>query len=373
MARRGMRFRQTLLPLFNNGITFVVEDCKPTHGDIFELVEPYVVNGCQTTKTIWDVLFKKLESGGTGTNPALDRWKARLEKGIVITKIVKVGFQGDDLLTQITRYTNSQNTVREKDFLALTSDFQSWSKQMADRHGIFLEIQRGGWDSQKAQQRQNRAAKKFEEWVNAFDLLKVYGAGWIGEASLAYGKNPPFLPNGAVFKRIVNTSDDNAPFGLDDLYAAYLLQKVSIQKYKFGRGAEESRRQTKYLFYMTVIELLKYVMIDAHIERSRCNITRSLLKIFDNEQAIEALLDTGIQVIDEYLNSDSSDPIFAEPAYTTKYGGDLNAYLKWEQFGKSDDSSPKYRATLRDFQRTMRRKSGGQLSPFETVLNAIKQ
>jgi len=56
----------------------------------------------------------------------------------------------------------------------------------------------------------------------------------------------------------------------------------------------------------------------------------------------------------------------------SKYGGDLNAFLKWEQFGKSDDSSPKYRGILRDYQRTMKRKTGWQESPFETVLGVLK-
>ena len=43
----------------------------------------------------------------------------------------------------VTRYTNSQNAVREKDFLALTSDFCSWQTEMASKYDIYLEIQRG--------------------------------------------------------------------------------------------------------------------------------------------------------------------------------------------------------------------------------------
>ena len=43
----------------------------------------------------------------------------------------------------VTRYTNSQNAVREKDFLALTSDFRSWQTEMASKYDIYLEIQRG--------------------------------------------------------------------------------------------------------------------------------------------------------------------------------------------------------------------------------------
>jgi len=103
-----------------------------------------------------------------------------------------------DWVDVLTRYTNSKNAVREKDFLALTSDFKTWARQMAERYGVYLEIQRGGWDSRRALQKQHPDLRQFSQMANAFDLLKVYGAGWLGEAGVAFGKNPPFLPNGAI-------------------------------------------------------------------------------------------------------------------------------------------------------------------------------
>ena len=179
--------------LYNNGITIVVQQFERQPNNIeYELTEPFVVNGCQTTRTIWDVLYRKLEAGGTGENPDLEAWKRSVGKGIVVIKIVKVGIRGDELLKETTKFTNSQNAVSDKDFLALESDFQKWSKSMASQYNVFLEIQRGGWDSQKAYQKQNPDTKQFSESVNAFDLLKVYGAAWLGEAGIAFGKNPPF-------------------------------------------------------------------------------------------------------------------------------------------------------------------------------------
>jgi len=231
--------------LYNNGITIVVEEFKKLPNNIqYELTEPFVVNGCQTTKVIWDVLFRKLEAGGTGQDEELEAWKRKLEQGIVVIKIVKVGAKGEELLTETTRYTNSQNAVSEKDFLALENDFQKWSRAMASKYGVFLEIQRGGWDSQKAYQRQNPEAKQFSNCANAFDLLKVYGAAWLGEAGISFGKNPPFAPGGSLFHRIVNQDS----FGLDDLYAAWLLNRAAGQ-FRFGRGAEKQQRgQTRFLF-----------------------------------------------------------------------------------------------------------------------------
>ena len=72
---------------------------------------PTWVNGCQTTRTIWDVLRQRLDSGGTGESEELADWRRRAEQGVVVAKIVK----GDSAqITNITRYTNSQNAVRSR-------------------------------------------------------------------------------------------------------------------------------------------------------------------------------------------------------------------------------------------------------------------
>lgn len=359
--------------LFNNGVTIVVQDFSqiPKHSK-FKLTEPYVVNGCQTTKTIWDVLFKKLESGGTGSSPELDIWKEQLEQGVVIVKIVKVGSEGEELLTRITRYTNSQSAVSEKDFLALTDDFREWAKQMGDRYHIFLEIQRGGWDSQKALQKQNHTSTQFTEWTNTFDLIKVYGAGWLGEAGLASSKNPPFLPNGTIFKKIMKKEEGIKPFGLDDLYAAYQFQKAS-DKYEFGRKAKPTRRSTRFLFYMVVIELLQPVMIQAQTDRTNANITAALLKLFkpENQLARDALLETAIQLIDEYMTPGNEESVYNEPEYSTRNFRNVTDYLQWDELGKNKESSPQLRGLLALHKRSMKR-GMGQKPPFDLVLEAIK-
>jgi len=213
--------------LYNNGITIVVSGYTRSELSV-DLVDPYIVNGCQTSRTIWEVFHQRLDAGGTGINPEIETWKEKVGHGVVVTKIVKVGSAGEALLQAITRYTNSQNAVREKDFIALTSDFRTWQAELGEKYDIYLEIQRGGWDSRKALQNQNPHVRNYLKSANAADLIKVYGAGWLGEAGLAFGKNPPFLPDGVVFKRIVNSDADHSrPFGAIDLYAAYLLQTAT--------------------------------------------------------------------------------------------------------------------------------------------------
>lgn len=369
-VNRGMQSTLREAPerfgLYNNGITLVVSDYA-LHGNELNLVEPYIVNGCQTSRTIWEVCHQRLDSGGTGANPEIQAWKATAATGSVVVKVVKVGNSGELLLQAITRYTNSQNAVREKDFLALTEDFRTWQKQVAERYEIYLEIQRGGWDSQKALQNHVPQARVFHKSANAADLVKVYGAGWLGEAGLAFGKNPPFLPDGSVFKRIVN---GNEPFGAVDLFAAYLLQQ-GANTYGFGRAAEKpSRRQTRFLYYLVVIDLLKDALSRGSCPTDLRSLSVALIEILGNDAARPCLLDPAIEAIDSYLTQGTDNSLFDEPSYRDGFNSDLNAFLKWERLGRSEDATPRLRGTLAITKQVMGRAFAGQPSPRTTILEA---
>ena len=351
--------------LYNNGITIVVSDfsAKNASGSCV-LYDPYVVNGCQTTKTIWQVLTQKLEAGGTGRSELLEKWRARAERGVVVTKIVK---SSNAEITEITRFTNSQNAVREQDFTALRSEFKTWANAMAAQYGIYLEIQRGGRDAQKAYQNSHPSSHQFSDFPNAFELIKVYGAGWMREPGTAFGKNAPFTPAGTIFKRI--TSGEEGSFGVNDLYAAYRLQQLATE-FKFGRGAEEpSRRQTRFLFYFVVLDLLRDTLIRARRPYSARELTNAFLILLqgENHDALQGLLDSSLEVLDEYLNQESEDSVYEE----TGFQGDLNTFLKWEQLGKNEDSTPRFKSLLSEYKRLFGRRSGTRPSPRDSVSQAI--
>ena len=358
--------------LYNNGITIVVHNYAQT-SDLVTLAEPYIVNGCQTTRTIWEVFHNKLSAGGTGVNPETEAWKVRAGQGVVVAKIVKVGDSGEALLQAITRYTNSQNAIREKDFLALTSDFKTWQAELDSRYNLYLEIQRGGWDSQKALQNTNPTAKQFTKHANAADLVKVYGAGWLGEAGLAFGKNPPFLPDGSVFKRIVNVTEaDGGPFGAVDLYAAYLLQQATAAM-DFGRGAaKQSRRQTRFLFLMIVVDLFRDVLSRANKPLNHRTISAALVNVLEDDAAKAALLDRAAEVIDTYFTQGSDDSVFNEPAYLNSFNADTNAFLKWEKLGKSDSDTPRLKNALAVNRSVMGMPIGGS-SARQVIMAAVNR
>ena len=174
-----LRTSPEMFGLYNNGITIVVSDYSARPDGSCVLYDPYVVNGCQTTRTIWEVLRQYLDAGGSGRSQEIEDWKTQAARGVVVTKIVK---SDSAQITEITRFTNSQNAVREQDFIALNSDFRTWVDIMAERYNVFLEIQRGGWDARKARP----GLRQFTEHAYAFDLIKVYGAGWMAEPGTAF-------------------------------------------------------------------------------------------------------------------------------------------------------------------------------------------
>ncbi|MBE0545175.1 MAG: hypothetical protein IH623_27880 [Verrucomicrobia bacterium] len=165
------------------------------------------------------------------------------------------------------------------------------------------------------------------------------------------------------------------PFAVDDLYAAYRLMEAA-EKYKFGRTADHpSRRLTKFLYYLVVVKLLKDALIRANNTQPKPkDITRAILKLFDpkSEQALNELLDTAIEVIDEYLTQGAEDSAFNEPSYQNTFNGNLNTYIKWEQLGKTEEASPRFQSLVSAYCRTLGRPTGGKPSPRDLITAAIK-
>lgn len=361
-----LRDTPELFGLYNNGITIVVSDYTTRSDGSCVLSDPYVVNGCQTTRTIWDVLRQRLESGGTGKSEQLDAWRERADQGVVVVKIVK---SESAQITDITRFTNSQNAVREQDFIALRDDFRSWQRVAEDRFGLYLEIQRGGWDARKAYQRSHPNARQFSQVVNAFDLLKVYAAGWLQEPGTANGARQTFHPGGRTFHRI---TEGDERISVDDLYAAYRLQEMAKQ-FNFGRRAEvPSRGLTKYLFYYVVLDLLREALIRANRPHSNSEITQALLILAreENQDALAGLLHAAIEVIDEYMNRESDDSIYNEP----EFQDDVFRFLKSDRLGRREDFAPLLRSLVSEHKRLFGRPgSGGQPSPRELVVQTVVQ
>lgn len=326
-----------LFGFYNNGITIVVSDFHVRENGVLEVCDPAVVNGCQTTRSIWEVFEKKTKSGGTGKDRELDDWKARVHKGSVVVKIVRVETpNSNELLHNITRFTNSQNAVKDQDFLALESGFLLWKREL-EHERIYLEIQRGGSDAQKARQK-NKTKTRFDHFINAFDLFKVYGAGWLGEPGQAWNKNAAFLPKGDFFNEIVKS-----PFGAADLLECFHLQQGAAARH-FGKRIKDehlTRRLTRYLFFFVTLELLLNLLSLASLPCDRQSCTQALRALRESSGGEwELLLDEAAYIIDKYMNQGAAHSVVKDPLFQIQFGGNINSYLKSDQFAKTPEFSP---------------------------------
>lgn len=332
--------------LYNNGLTIVARAIEPGEDGAFVLTDPAVVNGCQTTRTLWETLTEQLrEPAPTDVEriAAHRDWRARLERGNLAVKVVRVAPAEDDsldendtLLGKITRYTNTQNTIQEKDFIALDRDFRRWKRELAGR-GVFLEILRNEGTRQRARQsKRGYVGAHYEQIAKAFELLKVYGAGWMNEPGAAWNKNAAFVPpRGAIFRAILR--DDNELSGDDFMAALHLQNAAAAQLFgKRGKNVPESRKLTRFLFYRTAVELMRRLLqrFDLPAERGDCS--RALLKLANSQSEWRTFVDYATEAIDDYMKPDSDYSIAREP----NYSGNFNGFLKREDLAKSRDNYP---------------------------------
>ena len=316
--------------LYNNGITIVVEDFnKISNSNRYELMQPHIVNGCQTTKIIYTELKKKLENPSLLQNREHQKYLEKLRKGNLVVKIVKAANDdvGKLLLKDTTRFTNSQNVVNVKDFIALEDKFQNWKAEMAAEFDFFLEIQKGEYKS-----KEKLDIDLSSNWANAFDLIKVFGASMLDAPApgTAFGKNSPFAPAGSIFRKIV----DNKLFGPKELFACYLLLKLAKENHFGERGYESKRGKTGYLFCFVFVQLLKDVMKNSGFQTDINNFSEAIILILNdlNSESARRLNSDAVGVIEDYMTTDKEFSMSKE----VKYIGDSNAYLKNDKLGSSD-------------------------------------
>ena len=341
--------------LYNNGITFVAKQFKEKSTGNWTITNPFIVNGCQTTRTLFGVADPILGGqGGTGKDIDRDRWTEELKQSSLVVKVVTI--DDHEELLNITRFTNSQSAVRDRDLVSLDVNYNKWQCEMAKSHTRYLEIQRGGWASRKAFERQHPdtlprfTSVSGAREIKANDMLKLFGAAWLGYAGSASRRSEDFIPSplgedakgnsGRVFDEIAELGDK---FSADDLLAADLLFSWGKQERFGGRGVGINRSYTRYLFYYTYVQLVRTILAGDSSEESVPThlITRATLKL-DESDKFDELCGLACQIIDKYIYEGEDAPVWQEPGY--KNAGTVEVFFKSERFDKANlaDNAPEY-------------------------------
>lgn len=143
---------------YNNGITMIYESSETDRLEgtkrIIPLINPQIVNGCQTTNSIYNALNKYNDS----------EIKSKFKSAYVMVKALKKDNNTDDeFYENVMKYTNKQNSIPEKAFSSKDEYFYRIQKELLSR-GFLLEVK----PSDKAKYKQVYSSKK-----NLVDLLEI--------------------------------------------------------------------------------------------------------------------------------------------------------------------------------------------------------
>lgn len=197
---------------YNNGITIVCDtfDCKTDHfingGAQVIINTPQIVNGCQTTKTLFNYMYPKNKKRENYEN----------QEGTILVKIIK---DTNNKRKEITRYTNSQTAVTGKDFYAL-EEYQHKLKVRFCELGYNYEIQTKAYSGKeykgnieydylfddnftKRHVKVHTISKKMGNKINVNDSTQAYVAGFLSRPAKAKTKSN-YAPGTNLYEKIYN-------------------------------------------------------------------------------------------------------------------------------------------------------------------------
>ena len=228
---------------YNNGITIVVSNFEELGDNSLMLHAPQIVNGAQTSNSI------------------LDRAKRthNLDGSITVT-IIKADDEQDQ--NNITKYRNSQNSVRGKDLVSLI-DFHKSIKSQLQNLGYFYEIQAGSFDCKtKSQQSELIGDEIYNKYlpdnhkkvIVAKDAIQALVAGIEQRPTESYSSPAQFLPRGSKYDDVFN---DNLKDEYRLLLYPYLVKEYAKKALKYGkRGGHKTKRYATLFYVGTYFRIL---------------------------------------------------------------------------------------------------------------------
>ncbi|NIM25720.1 MAG: abortive phage infection protein [Nitrososphaeria archaeon] len=223
---------------YNNGITIVVSDFEELGDNMIKLFAPQIVNGAQTSNSILDHSKRTKNMNGSMT-----------------VTIIKADDEAEQ--NNITKYRNSQNSVRGKDLVSLM-DFHKSIKSQLKNSGYFYEIQAGSFDSKtKAKQSQYEGDASYNKYlpenhkkvIVAKDAIQVLVAGIEQRPTEAYSSPAQFLPRGSKYDDVFN---DNLKDDYRVLLYPYLVKEYAKKVLKYGKKGGHKTKRYATLFYVAV-------------------------------------------------------------------------------------------------------------------------
>ncbi|MEK0320471.1 MAG: AIPR family protein, partial [Nitrosopumilus sp.] len=223
---------------YNNGITIVVSDFIELGDNLIELHAPQIVNGAQTSNSILD-----------------HSKRTKNMEGSMTVTIIKADDEQEQ--NNITKYRNSQNSVRGKDLVSLM-DFHKSIKSQLKNCGYFYEIQAGSFDT-KSKSKQceyegdvtynNYLPENHKKVIVAKDAIQSLVAGIEQRPTEAYSSPAQFLPRGSKYDDIFN---ENLKDDYRILLYPYLVKEFAKKSLKYGKQGGHKTKRYATLFFVAI-------------------------------------------------------------------------------------------------------------------------
>lgn len=234
---------------YNNGITVICDRMtkivtQPSDYNMnaaFTIDNPQIVNGCQTVNSIYEAL-KNIDP---------DNLEKNFKDTFVMLKILEINREdsGDDkLYKDIVKYTNSQNSIDEKTFVANTDTFIRLQNEF-EAKGFLLLIKQS--DKNKFANKYKVATKLKElssERISRFGLNEIKKASdtfiplekflqvinaFVAGGYVAYVKNSSMLKFGS----------EQYQTAINFIKSGYVTNEVMLDLYMLYKRAEQTKKE----------------------------------------------------------------------------------------------------------------------------------
>ncbi|HUF52829.1 MAG TPA: AIPR family protein [Dehalococcoidia bacterium] len=244
-------------------------------------------------------------------------------------KLIAVESLDDDLVKNITRYSNKQNAVRGRDFLTLEDVFHQLREKLKER-GYYLEVQTGEYGVLPKAEKERYPRDRL---VNAFDALRFYGAGPLSRPHTAFGRSGDFTPGGREFDGIMDGLTE------DDLLVPWLIARHAEEMgysvgAKWHATGDDHRNQTRYFFLHCFFRAAAQTMRNtSQIDHAaRQTLYADLLHLMQHAATTEGT--TPFQTL--LSTADAIVSTFMSLARLQNWYADRNAFLKREDILQED-------------------------------------
>ena len=272
---------------WNNGITITVDDVSIKNNELY-LKGAQIVNGAQTSKSILD---KKKKANNVNAE--------------VLVTVIKT--KDEEHQRKITKYRNSQNAVKGKDYVSLQDYFVS-VHHMLTRLDYCFEHQQGLWlNLSPADKSKFQGDETYNKYLpDAKDRCRIkddsaiasFVSYFIQKPNEVYGGISKYLPNGTKYETVFNDE-------LECDYRYFLFPHLIREFAKNQLGYDRKNTQSKYKRYAQSL----FVAVSARIihkniiEKSEDfkNDIVELEKIMQNFGLCEKILRVTDKIVTKFL------------------------------------------------------------------------